>query len=449
METTPPTRVGRPDDGRIPVTLLTGFLGAGKTTLLNRLVGREEMAGTALIVNEFGEIGIDHQLVRTRDDQMMILESGCLCCTMNGSLIDALKSLHERMSKREIPPIRRVIVETTGLADPVPVVGTLMENPHLSVRYVCDGIVTVVDATLGLDQIARHEEALRQVSIADLLVLGKCDLAPRPIRTRLRTELSRTNPSARFVEMRHGDVGPDELFGTGLYAAGRPARSIDDWIGWTTPGRHGASTVGVERVRVSGPRCCDRATHGPACDCADPEETATGEIGSSGPRSGVHGTEIASFVVTFAAPVAWRSLAVAVGRILSRFGDRLLRVKGLLRVLGEEAPVVVQCVRDAAYAPVRLPRWPAEGAFADRRGRLVFIVEGIGPEGEAEIRAQLQSLPSDGAAVRILARHPDLPTRCWLSARLPMLDRGAFETAGWVVMPRRFATAAHPAGPGA
>ncbi len=459
METTmPPTAPRAPDDGRIPVCLLTGFLGAGKTTLLNRLMGHPEMAGTVLLINEFGEVGIDNHLVETLDDQTVILDSGCLCCTMNGDLIEALKSLHERMSRREIPPVRRVIIETTGIADPVPVVNTLMENRHVNVRYVCDGIVTVVDATLGLDQISRHGEALRQVSIADLLLVGKCDLASRPIRAALKSALARVNPSARVLEMRHGDVGPDELFGAGLYTADRRTRSIDEWLGWTLPAARAATETMVADGHGVHRHGCDHPADGPTCDCADHEHGGHHDHGHDhghahphhgGAGGSPHGAGIASFVVDFDAPVPWRSLAVAMGQILARFGDRLLRVKGLVRALGEEAPIVVQCVRDNAYAPVKLPRWPRDGVFSDRRGRLVFIVEEIGADGEAEIRARLAALPGDTAAVQILAQHPNLATRCWLAARLPTLHRGSFETDGWVVMPRRFATAVRSAAAGA
>jgi G3E family GTPase len=472
MDTISPTDVrSARDDGRIPVGLLTGFLGAGKTTLLNRLMGRADMAGTVLLINEFGEIGIDHHLVETLDEQTVILESGCVCCTMNGDLVEALKSLHERLSRREIGPIRRVIIETTGLADPVPVVNTLMENRHVAVRYVCDGIVTVVDATLGLGQLARHDEARRQVAIADVLLLGKSDLASRDDRARLTKALARLNPAARPIEMRHGDVAPDRIFGAGLYAAERRTRSLDAWVGWSPATAHpGAARVdATAEAGGHGPAPAhphahahghahphDHAHdhvhdhgHGDACGCSvcDDDHGAAHDgdgiaVGGRGP----HGAGVGSFVVGFDEPLPWRSFAVAMGRILARYGDRLLRVKGLVRALGDEAPVVVQCVQDNAYAPVKLARWPAEGGFADRRGALVFIGDGLGPEDEAAIRADLAALPGDTAAVQILAREPNLPTRCWLDARLPTLHRGAFETDGWVVMPRRFATSVRRAG---
>ncbi|MBP6195577.1 MAG: GTP-binding protein, partial [Methyloversatilis sp.] len=146
----PPARTGAAPVDRIPVSLLTGFLGAGKTTLLNKLMKHPAMAGTAVLINEFGEVGIDHHLVEQLDDTMVLLDSGCLCCSVQGDLIAALKQLHLRSSKREIPPITRVVIETTGLADPVPVIYTLMEERFVAARFVCDSVLTVVDATHGL-----------------------------------------------------------------------------------------------------------------------------------------------------------------------------------------------------------------------------------------------------------------------------------------------------------
>jgi G3E family GTPase len=394
------------EDGRIPVSLLTGFLGSGKTTLLNELMSHPDMAGTVVLINEFGDVSIDHHLVESIDEGAVILPSGCICCSMNGDLIRALRQLHERMARREIPPIRRVVIESTGLANPAPVVNTLMEDRYIAVRYICDGVLTVVDASLFLDQVDRHEEVLRQVALADMLLISKADLVKQSRRQSVVAHLSRLNPSASCVVLRPGHIEPKHLFAAGIYAASRQTANVARWL-------KAQELQGVQGVQ--------------------------GE--SNHPDNGV-----ASFVVAFPEAVAWRSFAVAMGRILTKYGDRLLRVKGLMRVMGDQAPVVVQCVQDNAYAPVRLSSWPTEKAFADGRGRLVFIAAGLEEEDRADIRALLANLPGDTAAIQVLASHPNMPTRCWLSARLPILSHGSFETEGWVVMPRRYAVHLRAAG---
>lgn len=379
-------------DGRIPVSVLTGFLGSGKTTLLNELMRHPDMSGTAVLINEFGSVGVDHHLVESIDDTTILLDSGCLCCSMNGDLVRALLQLHDRMARREIPPIRRVVIETSGLADPSPVVNTLMEDRHLAIRYICDGVLALIDASLCFDQLCDYPEALRQASMADLLLISKCDLVNRERRSEVAARLATINPSAACIELRPGKADPKNLFGAGVYSATSQASRISRWFG------------------------------------AQPE--------SSGRHRNDDAFRISSFVVAFDAPVAWRSFAVAMGRTMVRHGSRLLRVKGLMRALGETAPIVVHCVQDNAYAPVRLANWPTKGPFADGRGRLVFIGKGFDAEVEADIRHSLANLPGASAAVQQLAAAPNLPTRCWLDARLPMLGGRSFETDAWIVMPR-------------
>ena len=359
-----PAQVG---DGRIPLCLLTGFLGAGKTTLLNRLVRHGEMAGTVVLINEFGQVGIDHHLVQTADESMLLLDSGCLCCSMRGDFVNALQSLDERASQGRIPPIRRIIVETTGLADPVPVLYSLREDRHMAARFFCDSLLTVVDSCVGPNLLARHGEAVRQIVMADRLLISKGDMVDRGRREALDAWLNTLNPSAPRLSVNHGEILPDQLFSGGLQRVETPGVALDGH-------RHG---------------------HG-----------------------GVHeGSGVASFVVHFPQPVSWPGLVVVMGDILRDYGAALLRVKGIVNSAGFEAPVVIHCIRTTAHPPERLASWPTEGELADRRGRLVFIFQELDDAAIADIRARLVSLPDDDAAWRRWVADPRMSTRDWLEPR--------------------------------
>jgi G3E family GTPase len=382
------------DDGRIPVTLLTGFLGAGKTTLLNHLVQQQEFAGTAVLINEFGAIGIDHHLVQHVGETLVLLESGCICCAVRGDLVAALKDLHEKLSRRQISAVRRVVIETTGLADPVPVVWTLMEERFISTRFRCDGVVSVVDASLGAAQLDAHQEARRQVALADRIVISKPDLADRSAREALEARLAALNPSAPRMTVSHGTLAPDWVTGAGIYAAAERTSRFAAWLGT--------------------------------------EEAPAAR----------HDDSLATFTLHFDRPVPWRGFCVALGGLLNDHGDHILRLKGLMNVAGAEGPVVVQAVGRVAYPVVRLPRWPGHTGRFDRgrfdmRGRLVFITQHLSQDQEADIRQRLAFLPDDAAALRAAATTPLLPTRCWLGARMPVVGRGGFETDGWRIQPLR------------
>ncbi|QRG06934.1 GTP-binding protein [Xanthobacter dioxanivorans] len=393
-------------DPRIPVTVLTGFLGAGKTTLLNRLVSHPDMTGTALLINEFGAVGIDHHLVERIGETMVLLDSGCVCCTVRGDLVEALEQLHGKLARQQIPPVRRVVIETTGLADPVPVLWTLMEQRFVAARFRCDGVVTLVDTGLGAEQLDRHEEARRQVGMADRILLTKADLSDRSARERLDARLDVLNPSAPRLAVTHGEVEPRRILGAGLYAPGSLPEEVARWV---------AETEAAARDNIAPP-----SVH-------------------------AEGAPSVSFTCFFGRQVPWRGFSVAMGEILAEYGSRLLRVKGLMNVAGLSGPVVLQCVERVAYPPVRLPRWPADGTRFDMRGRLVFIGRDLPEAAVDDIRRRLADLPGDTAALRAVAKAPLLPTRCWLATRMPTQSQSAFETGGWHINPLRLGAATRQA----
>jgi G3E family GTPase len=314
-----------------PVTLLTGFLGSGKTTLLNRLLAHPAAGDCAVIVNEFGPIAIDHALVRTASENVVLLPSGCVCCQVAGDLVQAMRDLYFRRAAGEIPAFRRAIVETTGLADPSPLVRTLIELPLVAARYSLSGIVATVDGQHGMASLDRHPEAVKQAAVADRLVITKVDLAqPRELEA-LEARLAALNPGAPRLRSAHGDADPERLLDTGLYRGEGRLADAGSWL-----------NAGVYR-RVGAPL---PAPH-------DPRVTA--------------------FAWFAERAVDWPAFEDALVTLLDLAGDRILRLKGLVNVAGEEGPVAVHAVQHTLYPPARLPAWPD----ADRRTRLVFIVRDL------------------------------------------------------------------------
>ncbi len=434
---------------RIPVNLLTGFLGSGKTTLLNHWVHLPQMAGVAVLVNEFGEVGIDHHLVETLDEQTVLLDSGCLCCAMQGDLIGALKNLALRASRREIAPITRVVVETTGLADPVPVLYTLMEDAFVAARYVCDGVVTVVSATHGLEQLSAFSEATRQVVAADLLFITKCDRATPSMRATVQAELRQLNPGAPQRLVRDGQDDASAMLACGLYSTANKLPSLARWMG--EEALHQAELLGPSkrnRGLLAGSGAGDSAGPGGAEVASDDSAgRALGERlreqrdaqAAEGQRSTAsHTPGVSSFVVRFEQPVPWFGFSVTLGQILSNHAVQLLRVKGLIAVAGTTRPQVIQCVQGVAYPSVTLAAWPNEGPFRDGHGRLVFITRDLVDEQIEAIRLALSQLPSDAVALRMSAGDSMLPTRCWLAQRMPVNPPNAVEHDGWFVQAKRF-----------
>lgn len=329
--------------GPIPVTVLTGFLGSGKTTLLRHLLGHPDVSDTAVIVNEFGEIGLDHALVAEGDEDVVLLNAGCLCCTIANSLAETLNDLHFRRAKGELPPFRRVVIETTGLADPAPILHLLMANRMVTPDYRVDGVIATVDALLGAGQLDEHVEAVKQAAIADLIVLTKSDLATTEAAASLRRRLGKLNPGAAILEAPHGRVAPDEIFGLGPFDPGAKPAEVVRWLG-------------AEADRD------ERAARGDS----DHGESHDHDVNR-------HDDRIRAFSVYFEVPVSWAGYASWVDLMREFKGANLLRVKGLIAIEGSSRPYLVQGVQHVFSPPVRLSAWPTE----DRRSCLVFIVRDL------------------------------------------------------------------------
>jgi len=306
-------------------SLITGFLGSGKTTLLNRLLRHPGMSDTAVIVNEFGEIGLDHLLIETALDSAVLLKSGCLCCTLRGDLVDTLLSLFERHRCGKVPAFRRVLIETTGLADPAPILHALMAEPAVIRHYRMDHVIATVDALNGLGQLAEHYESAKQAALADRLVLTKSDLASPADIAALIARLRALNPVAPILRAVHGAMEPDALLGQ--------------------------SGEG-------------RAFHAPEIEPRD-DAYADDEA---------HHHGIASFCLVHDQPLPWPHFARWLESLASLRGPDLLRVKGIVHVQGRSRPVVVHAVQHVLHPPRELPNWPD----ADRRSRIVFITRQIG-----------------------------------------------------------------------
>ncbi len=315
----------------VPVTILTGFLGSGKTTVLNHLLRHPSLADTVVIVNEFGAVGLDHLLIEQAIEDAVLLKNGCICCTVRGDIADTLEVLWQRRDAGELPPFRRIVIETTGLADPAPVAHALLAEP--GARYACrlDGIVTTVDALHGPLQLDRQPEARRQVAMADRILLTKTDLADAAGIAETEARVAALNPTAPLRRIVAGAVEPADVFDLGPDGA-----RLDQWLRpLESAGYHGHQHLPFR-----------------------------------------HGEQIGSVVLRREQPIVWDRLQRWLESILSLRGDAILRLKGIVWLCDEPRPIVLQGVHHVLHPPEYLARPMEQGP-----SRIVLITRGLSAAG--------------------------------------------------------------------
>lgn len=325
----------------LPLVVITGFLGAGKTTLLNRLLQDSALADTVVIINEFGEIGLDHLMVETADEGLMLLSSGCLCCSIRGDLIATLEDLLRRRDNNRIAPFKRVIIETTGLADPAPILHTIMYHPYLSLRFALDGVITLVDAVNAAHTLDTHQEAVKQVAVADRLVITKSDLAEQNQQV-LYTRLRQLNPAAPIMDAAKGEATTERLLNAGLYDLSGKILDVRRWL----------NAESIEEAHDH--------HH-------DHDHDHHHDVNR-------HDERIRAFCLATEKPIGRRSFETFLELLRSAHGPNLLRVKGIVKLADTpDQPVIVQGVQHVFHPPLTLHAWPD----ADHTTKLVFILRDL------------------------------------------------------------------------
>jgi G3E family GTPase len=331
----------------IPVSLLTGFLGSGKTTVLNHVLHHPAMEKSAVIVNEFGEVGLDHELTVTGAEDMVLLNSGCLCCTVRGDLVNTLRDLMMLRLREDVPSFERILIETTGLADPAPILHTLMSDQLVTNYFRLDGVIATVDAVNGEYTLDRQFESVKQAAVADRILVTKTDLVEPGIVASLEARLATINPAAPRQHVTNGEVEPDILFNAGLFNPANKGPDVERWLQ-------------------------DEAY---ADDQADDHGDGHGHDhgGDHGHDVNRHDDHISSFCVIYDEPLRLDALEQWFDTIMMLKGPDLLRIKGIVNVAGMDRPVVVHGVQHVFHPPAVLDAWPSD----DRRTRIVFITRDV------------------------------------------------------------------------
>ena len=323
----------------LPVTLLTGFLGSGKTTLLNQLI--RHLPRTAVVMNEFGDVSLDHDLLEKMEGPMAVLSSGCVCCTVSGSLSPTLKNLYMARERGDIPKFERVVIETTGIADPAPILDTLLNDPWVRARFRMDGVVTTVDAVLGDAQLDSYFEVTKQAAVADRIILTKTDLASPAALATLQSRLSELNPAVEQLTAIKGEMDFSRILDLGLFNARDKTPDVHKWLN-------------EQRYKP----------------------VSTTLIGKSKTADDRHDQRIRSFSVIIDEPIPLTGLVSALEMLVSFRSEHLLRFKAIVNIAGKDKPTVLHGVQHVLYPEAELEKWPTE----DRRSRFVFIVRDLEPE---------------------------------------------------------------------
>ncbi len=354
-------------EATIPIAVITGFLGSGKTTLLSKLLRHPGMDKAAVIINEFGEVGLDHELVEMSKDEPILMESGCLCCTLRTDLVETLHDLFGRRARGEVPEFDRVVIETTGLADPAPIIHTLIADPLISRCFHLDSVVTTVDAATGGHTLDAHEESVRQAAVADRLLVTKTDIASPEAVSALDERLNAINPGAGRFRVIDGEIEPGLLFGAGLYDPQTKTADVQSWLNEEAyPEDHDSDDHGHDHGHSHGHEHGHGHDHGHAHHHHDHHD-------------GIH-----AFCLYKDEPLSWESWVGFLQTLIDARGADMLRIKGILNVTGIEQPVAVHGVQHVFHPPAILEAWPSD----DRRSRLVFIAKDVP---EQVIRTMLDS----------------------------------------------------------